>query len=92
MKKTAHIEYAKGACWRRVLDARVREEYFLRNGYKIAENPAKAEINILVTCAFIEKTEAIALREVERFQKYPGRLKILKEDDHVSEKSAGFQP
>lgn len=74
MPKSVYITYSEGCCWRRVLDARLAQDYFARNGYEISASPETAAIIFLVTCAFIRKTEESALRKTEELKRCPGEL------------------
>ncbi|MFP4381239.1 MAG: radical SAM protein [Candidatus Sumerlaeia bacterium] len=69
-----YLRYTEGCCWRRVIDLKLLEEYFRANGCRIVDTPEKADYYILETCAFVKRTEDIAIREIEEAKKYDAKL------------------
>jgi tRNA A37 methylthiotransferase MiaB len=61
-------------CARRKLDARRYSDYFVKNGHILVNDPRKAEIIILVTCADTNSRATEALKEVNKFMNYPAEL------------------
>jgi len=74
--KKVFLKYTEGCCWRRIMDAEVLMNYFLRNGWEIAPVPEAADLCVLITCAFVKLTEEIAVRDVSRFRELPGELLV----------------
>ena len=62
--------YRTETCSRRKLDAEKFSNYFLKNGYKLIGNPKKADIIVLVTCAYVEDLAELSLNKVNTFKKY----------------------
>ncbi|MDD4202167.1 MAG: radical SAM protein [Candidatus Omnitrophica bacterium] len=73
---SVYVTYTTGSCWRRVLDAKCAKNYFLANGFSMTSDPKKADILFVITCAFIKKTEDIAICHINELKKLPGRLVI----------------
>jgi tRNA A37 methylthiotransferase MiaB len=61
-------------CARRKLDARRYSDYFVKNNHIIVNDPRKADIIILVTCADTNSRATEALKEVNRLMNYPAEL------------------
>jgi len=55
-------------CERRSLDAKRLCKYFSLNGYKITNNPKKADKIIFITCAFVDSIADICLDETKRLK------------------------
>ncbi len=64
------------SCERRKLDASRLQRYLTRNNYKIVYHPKKADIIVFFACAVLDRPTMISLKEVRRFQKYPGELVV----------------
>ena len=65
--------YTEG-CEPRMLDAKRISNYLTKNKYEIVYKPENADIIIFVTCAFLNRTTEIFLKEIEEFQKYDAEL------------------
>ena len=63
--KTVYLEYTEGCCWRRNLDLEVIKQFFLKNGVEIIRNPKEADVIILMTCAFVKRTEDISVNKIK---------------------------
>jgi len=62
-------------CERRSLDAKKLSKYFTLNGYRITNNPKKADKIIFITCAFVDSIADICLDETRRLkEKYDSDL------------------
>ncbi|MBN1760256.1 MAG: radical SAM protein [Chitinispirillaceae bacterium] len=75
---TVFLKFTEGCCWRRVIDVKIIERYFLRNNWKVSINPENADVIIIETCAFVKRTEDIAIEEIRAVvgRNYHGRLII----------------
>jgi tRNA A37 methylthiotransferase MiaB len=63
--RSVYLKYTEGCCWRRVIDLKLLEEYFTANGCVLVDSPENADIVCLETCAFVKRTEDIAVREID---------------------------
>ncbi len=73
--QSIYIEHM-GSCFARTLDARKFERYFSSNGFKISKNAKKANRILFITCAYKKNIEDLAVKRIEMFSKYKGRLII----------------
>lgn len=74
-----YLKFTEGACWRRVLDIKLVEHFFEQNGCEIVGEPKVADLIILETCAFVKRTEDIAMQEIEDIigSNYKGKLLVI---------------
>ncbi len=63
--KKVFLRYTEGCCWRRLIDFKLIESFFVSNGCSIVASPEDADLVCLETCAFVKRTEDIAIKEVE---------------------------
>ena len=77
--KKVYLKYTEGCCWRRLIDLRLIEEFFVSNGYSVVDEPRDADIICLETCAFVKRTEDITIREIDDIVNagYNGELLVL---------------
>ncbi len=61
-------------CIRRKLDARKIADYLSKNNHKIVNDPRKADIIILVTCAFSNQRTEQAIAQIRNLKKYDAEL------------------
>jgi len=66
--------YLSAVCSKQSLDAKRISKYFIKNGYQLATNPAKADIIILCTCACTNGKADFSLEAVKKLNKYQGEL------------------
>jgi tRNA A37 methylthiotransferase MiaB len=67
---------ASSHCPRRRLDATQLKRYFNLNGCELTASASDADISILVTCAYTQKTEDIAMDMVKRFCRDENKLMV----------------
>lgn len=78
MIKKVFLKYTEGCCWRRLIDLKLIEHFFVSNGYTIVTSPEEADLIILETCAFVKRTEDIAIHEIENFsKKYANKMIVM---------------
>lgn len=68
--------YTNWTCLRRKLDARKLANYFVKNKNAIVYDPRKADILLLITCAFTDQRTEQCIQQINNFKKYPGELII----------------
>jgi tRNA A37 methylthiotransferase MiaB len=61
-------------CTRRKLDVSKFHTYFTLNGYEIVQNPNKADVILITTCAFKYDEEEQSMNAIEKFSKYDKRI------------------
>ncbi len=74
MKKQAVFIYEISTCNRRKLDGSRLSKYFLKNNYKITQNPEEANLIILVTCAYSTTHAEHSLQLTKKFLQYDAEL------------------
>lgn len=78
VKKKIFLKYTEGCCWRRLIDLKLIEHFFISNGYLVVTSPEEADLIILETCAFVKRTEDIAIHEIENFtKKYTTKIIVM---------------
>jgi tRNA A37 methylthiotransferase MiaB len=60
--------YTNWTCVRRKLDARKIADYFSKNNHKIVNDPRKADIILLVTCAFSNQRTEQSIAQIKNFK------------------------
>ncbi len=65
--------YVKG-CERRSLDAKKISTYFMKNNYKIVNNPKIADYIIFFTCGFVNTVADDGIKTIKKFKKFDGEL------------------
>lgn len=87
MKEEKRIYITKGTgCPRRGLDASKISNYFEANGWKIIEDPKKAEKIVLFTCSFKKSKEDKSIELVKKYEKYNAEVIVLGCLPGISEK------
>lgn len=76
MSKLVHI-FHNFACARRDLDCTRLANFFTANGFRLTNNPKKADYIIFVTCSFMKIKEEECFKEIKRLQGYRGRLIVV---------------
>ena len=74
MRKKKIFIYGVLTCNRRKLDARKLQQYFIKNNYKIVSNPRDADIIILSTCAYSNKSAEKSLEATKKFLDYNAEI------------------
>jgi len=57
--KKVFLKYTEGACWRRLIDLKLIEHFFVSNGYALTTSPEEADLIILETCAFVKEQKTL---------------------------------
>ncbi len=70
--KKVYIDYL--GCYRRALDASLYETYFIRNHCRIVSCPKKADLILLLTCAFNQVNEDISIKRIAKLCRYNARI------------------
>lgn len=70
---TVFLRFTEGCCNRRILDMKALENFFRHNGYRVVSEAGAADLICLHTCAFVKRTEDIAIEEIDRLvREFPG--------------------
>jgi len=73
MTKKAFI-YLSSICSKQNLDAARISDYLIKNGYQIINNPRKADLILLCTCAVTNEKAKNSLDAVKKLKNYKGEL------------------
>ena len=69
--------HAKYVCERAKTDARKLAIYFTENGYKIVDNPKKADLIIFNSCGYSNPLAQHCLNEIKKLKKYDAELIVV---------------
>jgi len=75
--RTVYLKFTEGCCNRRILDLKALKVFFAKNGWRPVGEPKDADLICLHTCAFVKRTEDIAMAEIERMQREFPRAELL---------------